>query len=573
MFGHPALLLLFWLKLRGGLRLQVRKLRRPSSWVFLIVGGLLVFGWIALMIFGRNSSGQPVIAGNVLRFGVDVGLLVLVVLTLVGAFQYRGLYLPKEEIELAFSAPLERTQLVRYRLGTNLFRSVFAALLFGFLTARRMPVAGYAFTGMFLVMMTVPILGQGVALFLGEGENRIGRLARKAPLKVVSVALGACVGIGVVMLMVSDGAHVTQVLGDQDGIVARLASQPVLRALLLPVAPWGSMVTATSVGEFLPWFALSLGLWIVLYEVTVRAKIDYRELSLATSAEVAKRISMARRGGWAANKSRVTQPAKTSGAPWMFGQGGFGAIAWLETTSMLRRARGTLILSFLLIALLVFLSKGLGEGDGRDPEQDALKNLFVGTMMISLFGTAYLCAGLKFDFRGRLEQMDLVKAWPLAPWRIFLATILPEVLLVSGFLVAAVVGRALWIGAFHPGLVAVVLFQPLVVMTWVALDNAVFLHSPVRYVPGQESALQNMGRSILLMLLRGVVLLVASAVALAPAAGIGFLLHFGLGTTQETAIAVAAGVGWLGILAVDCGLVWAGGKILGRFDVARDRGV
>jgi len=571
-FGHSALRLLFWMKLRGGLRLQVRKLRRPSSWIFLIVGAVLVLSWIGLMAFNGGGSAQALVSSDVLNFGVDAGIVALVTLTLVGAFQYRGLYLPKEEIELAFSAPLERTQLVRYRLGTNLFRSLFAALLFGFLTARRMPHAGFAFAGTFLVMMTVPILGQGVALLLGEGENRLARIARRAPLKLVSVVLGACVGLGVVALMISDGDAVSEMIGSEDGLVARVANQPWTRALLMPVAPWGRTITAASWPEFLPWFALCLGIWIVLHEITVRAKIDYRELSLATSAEVAKRISMARRGGWAANKSRMMQATKTGGAPWFFGNGGFGAIAWLETTSMLRRARGTLILSGLLLTLLVLLSKKIGDKNASDPEEAAMQSLLFGTVLISLLGTAYLCAGLKFDFRGRLEQMDLVKAWPLAPWRIFLATILPEVVLVSTFLVVAVVGRAIWIGAFHPIVLAVVLFQPLVVLTWVALDNAVFLHSPVRYVPGQESALQNMGRSILLMLLRGVVLLVATAVALAPAVGVGFLLHFGLEMTKESAIAIAAGVGWLGLLAVDGGLVWIGGRILGRFDVARDRG-
>jgi len=571
-FGHPALRLLFWMKLRGGLRLQVRKLRRPSSWIFLIIGAVLVLGWIGLMAFNGGGSAQALVPGDVLRFTVDIGLVVLVTLTLVGAFQYRGLYLPKEEIELAFSAPLERTQLVRYRLGTGLFRSVFAAILFGFLTARRMPHAGFAFVGTFLVMMTVPILGQGVALLLGEGENRLARIARRAPLKLFSGVLGACVGLGVVALMLSDGEEVTKIFSEE-GALARLANQPWLRALLLPVAPWGRAITSSSWSEFLPWFALCAGIWIVLHEVTVRARIDYRELSLATSAEVAKRISMARRGGWIGNKAGVGKQSWTSGTPWFFGRGGFGAIAWLETTSMLRRARGTLILSGLLLTLLVVITRNMGGISTKDPELAAKQSMMFGTVVISLLGTAYLCAGLKFDFRGRLEQMDLVKTWPLAPWRIFLATVLPEVLLVSTFLVAAMLARAIWSGLFHPALVAAVLFQPLVVLTWVALDNAVFLHSPVRYVPGQESALQNMGRSILLMLLRGLVLLLAVAVALAPAAGVGFLLHYGLETTKEMAIAVAAGVGWLGLLAVDCGLVWAGGRILGRFDVARDRGV
>lgn len=573
MFGHEALRLLFWLKLRGGLRLQVRKLRRPSSWIFLIVGVVLIAGWIALMALGRSRGAEEHASREVSQFVVDAGLFALVVLTLVGAFQYRGLYLPKEEIELAFSAPVERSQLVRYRIGTNLFRSLFAATLFGFLASRRLPSAGYAFAGTFLAMMTVPILGQGAALLLGEGENRLARVMRHAPLKLISIVLGASVGAGVVVLMVADGGGVAGMIADEEGPVARLAREPLARALLLPVAPWGRAITARSAGEFLPWFAAGIGLWIVLHELTVRARIDYRELSLATSAEVARRISQARRGGWAANRSKVMTPARTRGAPWLFGRGGFGAIAWLETTSMLRRARGALLLSLLVLTLLVVMSKGMTVGSELDVAAAERRSLVVGTMLISMLGTAYLCAGLKFDFRGRLEQMDLVKAWPIAPWKIFLATILPEVVMVSVFLQIAIVGRAVWIGTFHPVIVAAVCFQPLVVLTWVALDNAVFLRSPVRYVPGQESALQNMGRSILLMLLRGVVLLVAIAVAIAPAIGVGFLLHLAFDVPREHATAAAGGVAWLGLLGVDFALVRIGGAILGRFDVARDRGV
>ena len=37
-FGHPALRLLIRMKLRGTLRSQKRKLKRPSGWIFAILG-------------------------------------------------------------------------------------------------------------------------------------------------------------------------------------------------------------------------------------------------------------------------------------------------------------------------------------------------------------------------------------------------------------------------------------------------------------------------------------------------------------------------------------------------------
>jgi hypothetical protein len=132
--------------------------------------------------------------------------------------------------------------------------------------------------------------------------------------------------------------------------------------------------------------------------------------------------------------------------------------------------------------------------------------------------------------------------------------------------------------------------QPLVVLTWVALDNAVFLFSPVRYTPGEEGALQNMGRSMLLMVLRLVLGMVVFAVAILPAIATFFLVREGLSpegpagwstgvdyvSEVEAATRIAAwvggGVAWVGLLAVDAALVWLGGVMLVRFDVARDKG-
>lgn len=181
-----------------------------------------------------------------------------------------------------------------------------------------------------------------------------------------------------------------------------------------------------------------------------------------------------------------------------------------------------------------------------------------------------MCAGLRFDFRMDLDLMDRIKTWPLAPWRLFLATILPEVVLVSGLILLALLGRTLWTGAWHPALVGIFAFQPLVTMTWVALDNTVFLFSPIRYTPGEEGALQNMGRTMLLMLLR---MLLVGAVMLVglPAAFVHAIVEE---TVNEAAAWWAAGsVAWIGLLAVDGVLVWLGGKMLQRFDVARDRPV
>ena len=53
-------------------------------------------------------------------------------------------------------------------------------------------------------------------------------------------------------------------------------------------------------------------------------------------------------------------------------------------------------------------------------------------------------AGLRFDFREELDRMATLRAWPLAPWRIFLFVVLPQAMLVS--ILVAIAGHS---GLFH----------------------------------------------------------------------------------------------------------------------------
>jgi hypothetical protein len=272
--------------------------------------------------------------------------------------------------------------------------------------------------------------------------------------------------------------------------------------------------------------------------------------------------------------------------PWILGRGAFGAVAWHKTAAIVRKARGTVTLSAMIIVLLTLLTIVFTR-EVQDPREASEKS----AMIIAIAGTLYLCAVLRFDFRSDLEIMDRIKTWPLRPSMLFLATLLPEVLLVSGLLALAVIGRTVWIGGFQPAILGIVAFQPLVVLTWVALDNAVYLFSPVRYTPGEEGALQNMGRSMLLMILRVVMGSVVFLVAILPAIVVWFVARDVIGpadlpdgvepSTQYTAQVeaavtaatwIAGSVGWLGMLAVDAALVWLGGVMLQKFDVARDKG-
>lgn len=560
MFGHPALRALFWMKLRGGLRRQVRRLRRPSSWIFLLAGLVLVGLWIVSYVASSTMRSRGAVDPELQIAFASSGIFVLVALTVVGAFSYRGLYLPKEEIELVFSAPLSREQLIRYRLGTNVARGLGTGLFFGVGAALRAPNPAFGFLGMLVTMLTVPILGQATAILLGDAENRLGKLAQRLPLRSASRLLLVVLLAGLAWLFVS-AESLLEGSGAHSGgpLLERVFAHPAVAALLAPFRPWARTIVASSAADFWPWFLFCAGFALVAYELAARIRVDFRELSLATSADVAKRIQKMRRGGFGAASDAPASLGALRRVPWVLGTSPFGAVAWLKLAAIARRSRTALLVSAFFLSVLVIAASRMN----RVPNEGSV-------LFVAAFGTIYLCLGLRLDFRADLELMDRIKAWPLAPWKVFLATILPEASIVVVLVTAAALVTAALIGAWSPPIFAALASIPAFVLVWSTLDNAVFLFMPVRFTPGQEGALQHMGRSVVLMLARFALFGIVGAAAVVPGLAAGWAV--GAWTDSRNA-ALAAGtcVALAGVGGVVAALVWAGGRMLARFDVARDK--
>jgi hypothetical protein len=331
--------------------------------------------------------------------------------------------------------------------------------------------------------------------------------------------------------------------------------------------PWAGCMAAATFTQFAPWFLAAIAIWVWLFEFTARLDVDFRELTLATSADVAKRLARRRRGGVSSGK--VWSTAIGWNVPWLFGRGPFGAIAWRKIGSMVRKASGTMMVSLLIISLITFGVGGMHESGAR--AAGGLEALF-GPLAIATFGTLYLTAGLRFDFREDLERMDVIKSWPVAPWKIFLAMLLPEVALVSVLLDGAITVRATLDHALAWPVFGMLAGLPLFALLWVALDNTVFLFVPVRFVPGQDGSLQNMGRTAVLMMARIVLFGVLIGGAAVPVIAMN-LMSSVIGLSEASIWIIGMG-GALFLLALEVAFaIWVGGKALARFDVARDRGI
>jgi hypothetical protein len=590
----PALARLLVLKLRGRSRAALRRLRTPKGCAFGLVGAALFALWVAALVVRLTGGGARATSGAALAPSDGVALAQLAI-TLYACFaitanlSWRGLYLPRAEVERLFAAPVSRRALVRYRLLGMGVPSLFVAGLVGVMAAARVTAPWAGFCGGVLVVATATVLGQGAALLAAHEGGAVGRFVQRVPGGLPRL-IGA-LGLAAVLLLLMFGEELLPTRAgalvrngeviefDLDGVLRRsgrgelgleqladpstggtlgrcveFARHPVARVVTAPAYPLAAAVAAPTFVAALPWLVLSLSIVLLCFELVVRLPIDYREASLSTSRDVERRLARLRRGqfGAAAGDGRTLVGWRV---PWVFGTSPFGAVLWLKSATILRQGRGTLAVASITTAIGVLVGVTLLPEPG------------VGTASLVVMGVAYLASGLRFDFRAELDRMQSLRAWPLAAWQVFVAVVLPVTMLVSCFVCIVLAVRGIVQHDLSLDVLGAMCATPLVAFLWVALDNVVFLLFPVRFVPGMGGALQHSGRALLMVLMRLVLLAVAGTAAL----GVGMLasaaaLWLGMGPAVVVGATISAAaltlVGFAALLAA------AGGHALGRFDPA-----
>ncbi len=557
-----ALRRLLALRLVGSLRKQARRARSLRGALFVLLGLAAIGLWIAGFVYSQRMRRGGSMSQDDLRFTIQVGGALFGLSTILGGLAHRGLYLPRDEIERLLCAPLERADIVRYRIWAGLLRAFPGSAILAAFVAHRAAHPWLAAPGIVLCMWYLSLLAQATSLGLGSAENRLMNRLARLPLRGVNVLLGLVV-LGLMGSAVWGVERVGLALGGRELRSHWPAMQSFLLRATSPLSPFADLVGAPNGAAFLRSFAVLGALWLGLLEVVARLGIDFRELSFDTSANVAKRLRRYRAVGGLAASAPARVSFGTRHIPRLFGAGPFGAVAWRKSCSLARKARGTLFVAGLLLFALIAASRFL---IGPRGAEEAL----LGGSFVAGLGALYLCLGLRFDFREDLERMEQVKSWPLAPSALFLATILPEVLVVSVLVLCAVLLRCVGFGQYDARLLAVGLVVPVWVMAWAAIDNAVLLLAPVRPTPGQEGALHYAGRAVVLLVLRALVAAAVFAVAALVFVGLEFLGDtWGWPARLVLAAQVAAVFAVMALAAAV--LVWLGGKLLRRFDVARDR--
>ncbi|MEZ6017976.1 MAG: hypothetical protein R3F49_22920 [Planctomycetota bacterium] len=584
----PALRGLVALKLRGRARVGWRRLRTPKGLLFGLCGGALFVLWLAGLVLRLAHGAAPTLEVADTRAIASVAIVLYAMFAVTANLSWRGLYLPRSEVERLFSAPVGRRELVRYRMLGMFVPTTFVALFVGIVTAARVatPLAG--FLGGALVVLTTTVLGQGAALVAAREEGALARLLARVPGGLPRL-LGA-LGLGAVLLLllfaselgptkrtsiVRNGQRIELDLedlgplgarpgrgaavaprGSLDGQATRrfteFARHPATRVATAPAYPFAAAVSAPTLAAATPWLVASLLILLLSFEVVARLRVDYREASLATTREVEQRLERLRRGQFGAAGGEVRVPRGWR-VPWVFGKSPLGAVLWLQSAKLVRQGRSALTVALLTSVFGVFVGVW------------ALPDAGAGTMALAVLGVAYLSSGLRFDFRSELDRMERLRAWPLAPWQVFVAVILPVTMFVAFFVTALLGVRGYVLGDLSLEVLTVMASTPLVAFLWVALDNAMFLLFPVRFVPGQGGALQHSGRALLMVALRLALLAAVSLVAFAAS-----LASVWVGEQLELGPAVLGGLAGTSalmvLIATAAGLARFGGWSLARFD-------
>ncbi len=559
----PALRRLARLKLRGRFRRQWRRAKTPSGAAFTILG-LIAFGlWVTSVAVGSCVRGKFQYSPNDLSAMARIGGLALTVLSVIGATGFRGLYLPKEEIEVLFAAPVDRSDIVRYRLMAAFGRGIVGGLIFGMMAAQRAPVVAFGFLGAFAAMQTLGIFGQTLAIVLGSLEKKRFEGWTKRVLQIVSLlAILALLRLAFQSFTGRPIAPVADPGAAPAPDVFQYADHPVIRALTLPFEPWIRAMTATTLAEFGVWFAIAIAIGVALAELTARLPIDYRELSLETAANIAERIRRAQKSGGGAAGAQASAGSARWRVPWLAGRGPFGAIAWTKIASLVRKSRRTLVFTCMIMVVITLITNGLDS----HKEQSSLAR----ALIFVLLGTLYLSFGMRFDFREELDRMERIKTWPVTARTVFAAILAPEWIVISGILLVGLVGLLLLGNLPLDQGIPIALAVPAFTFCVMAVDNIVFLFMPIRITPGSEAGLNVAGRSLLLLFLRVIAIGIAAGVV---ASTYYLTFHLAKPSNPDASVsfarAVATAASLAAFAALDLGLLFAGGVAVARFDVSR----
>lgn len=539
-----SLWLLMALRAKSWGRSLARNLRTIRGIVLALVGLGILGMWLWAMSQAPSDSNM---SPEELRQQAPVWLVAYCLITVLLSKGERGIYFNPAEVQFLFAGPFTRRQLLLYKILSNALFGLFYTLFFTILFRVHARWGVAAYVGLYLTVLFLQLF----TMALGLIAVWIGSQAYTQARRWLLVALG--IGAAVFLFRASQDAGG----GGLRGILEHFSDTEFWKTGTAPLR-WFVEAFLVEPGDWLElarWGGLALTLTLLCALLILLLDAQYLESAAATSERVYATLQRMRRG------EAVTVEWSSRGGtagwglrmfPWW---GGVGPMAWRQTTTALR-SLGRLALVVLLMGSML-----LGPLFAAGRKQDPMGALLLTTGML-LWLSLLLTTLVPFDFRGDLDRMDVLKALPLASWRLVLGQLLTPViilailqsltLLVLGIMEVVEAWVVFW------GIACAVPLN----MFLFGMDNLLFLWFPSRIWATNPADFQALGRNVVILLVKTTAIVVAGAAAI----GAGFLGWFVSGAQAQVGIAA----GWVVLTGLSVALLPLVASAFDAFDVSRD---
>lgn len=534
---HPALWKLLRLRYRANLRRTLSGLKSVRGAITFCCGAMMLVLMLGSNVFVLLSTPHEP-QTELLRTMVPVFLLGFTLLSLNSSAKLQAIHFWPAEVDFLFAGPFARRELLYYKIAGNVVGAVFLSLLFSTWTTRYSVSWWFVIAGLFLAICFVQLLQIAFVLVAQTLSEHGVSLSRKLILLAVGVVLA---------IAVWNGLEARQ--GDRPQDYVNAVRQTTAGIVLLaPFDIYGRVIAAEHVfPDFVLWAGVAAAINAALVLLIVRLDANYLESSVAGSQAVYQRMQRMRSGNFKFTASEGSVRRRLPQFPRL---GGVGTIARRQFTKAIRSSMWVpLIMIFAGGGVVLFLVHKM--------EGENLVGVLVGA---SVYCTFIFSSLFPFDFRGDLEQMELLKQLPLRPIAIaagelaapiILVTLLQLVLFV---VVAVITGNVLVAG------LAGVFVVPLNVLLY-GVENVTFLIYPVRIAASTPGDFQHFGRQMMMMMAKMLFL----AVIVGFATGGGVAAYVLLGKSTAAGLIVAWCLLMLGVACILPLVAWA----FQRFDVSR----
>ncbi len=534
---HPALWKLLRLRYRANVRRALGGLKTVRGAITFFCGAMMLFlmlGSNVVVLLSSPREPHP----ELLRTMVPVFLLAFTLLSLNSSSKLQAIHFWPAEVDFLFAGPFTRRELLYYKLAGNVVGALFLAAIFSTWTTRFAVSWWFVIVGLFLAVIFVQLLQIAFVLVAQTLAERGVSLSRKVVLLTLGVLLIAAVWSG---LAARDGNRM------QDYAEAMRQSWAGF-LLLIPFDAYGRVIAAEQLfPDFALWTSLAVAINGALLLMIIRLDADYLEAAVAGSQAIYQRMQRMRSGNF---KFSADEGAVTRRLPKFPRLAGVGTIARRQFTKALRSSMWVpLIMIAVGGGVVLFLVHQMGD--------ENLVGVLVGA---SVYCTFIFSSLFPFDFRGDLEQMELLKQLPLRPIAIAAGELAAPIILVTCLQLALFAIVAVMTGNLLVALLAGLFVLPLNILLY-GIENLMFLIYPVRIAASTPGDFQHFGRQMMMMIAK--MMLLGLIVGLAAAGGaIAYLL---LGNSPAAGVIVAWSLLMLGVAAILPAVAWA----FQRFDVSR----